>query len=451
MSDLLQIGRSGVLAYRAALATAGENVSNAETEGYSRRRVALNESAASSSNGYIYRASSVFGGVQVSSVQRVFDNYRATYARFAMSEAERSGAKATWLATAENALDDSDVGLGVKMGSVFTAAETLSADVSSDTNRRTMMVALNDTANQFHTTAAALSAAADGVTGAAQNAVVQLNTDLKTLAQINASLQRSTAGSAGQALLEDQRDAVLNSISKAVGIDVRIDDYGRAEVKLLGDSTVTLVKADDTTPGFVGLVGSNSGRFTLVASGFGAEVTMTPQSGSLAGLADSANLIASRRESLDQLAARFAEVINEWNSAGIDRNGDPGAALVSGTTAASLQITTSDLSKIAAASTSGVANGNALALKDYRNSSGPEAAWALLVSTHAQSVSAAKAEQSATEAQRDGALQQLQDVTGVDLDVEAAELLRFQQAYNGSARIIQIARETLQEILGLFN
>lgn len=450
MSDLLQIGRSGVTAYRAALATAGENVSNAETDGYSRRKVVLTESAASSSNGYIYRASSVFGGVQVSSVQRVFDNYRSTYARFATSEAERADAKGTWLETAEDALDDSDVGLGVKMGSVFTAAETLSADVSSDTNRRTMMVALNDAANQFHTTAAALSSAAEGVTNAAQNAVGQLNNDLKTLAQINAALQRSTPGSAGQALLEDQRDGVLNSISKAVGIDVRLDDTGRAEVKLLGDSTITLVKADNPNPGYVGLVGSNSGRFTLVASGFGDEISMAPQSGSLAGLADAANLIASRRETLDQVAARFVQVINDWNQAGIDRNGDPGAALVNGTTAASLQIATSDLSKIAAASTSGVANGNALALKDYRNSSGPEAVWALLVSTHAQSVSAAKAEQSATAAQRDGALQQLESVTGVDLDVEAAQLLRFQQAYNGSARVIQIARETLQEILGLF-
>jgi flagellar hook-associated protein 1 FlgK len=38
----------------------------------------------------------------------------------------------------------------------------------------------------------------------------------------------------------------------------------------------------------------------------------------------------------------------------------------------------------------------------------------------------------------------------VDLDNEAAELLRFQQAYSASAKIIQAARETLQDILNLF-
>ncbi|WP_347271579.1 flagellar hook-associated protein FlgK [Rhizorhabdus histidinilytica] len=450
MSDLLQIGRSGVVAYRTALATVGENVSNAETEGYSRRKVVLNESAVSSSNNYLYRSSAVFGGVEAGSVQRIFDNYRSTYARFANSEAARADAKATWLDTAEAALDDSDVGLGVKMSSVFTAAEAMSADVSSDTNRLTLLTALGNAVNQFKTTSTALRSAGDGVSTAAQNSVAKLNDDLRTLVQINSALRRAGEGSSGQALLQDQRDQVLQSISNTVGIDVKLEDDGRATVKLLGDGTVTLVDAASTNAGYVGLVASDSGRFSLIASGFGGEMAMNPQSGALAGLADAANVIASRREALDTIAGRFAQVINEWNAAGVDRNGDPGAALITGTTADTLEVATTDLSKIAAAK-GGVANGNALALKDYRNASGPEAQWAQLVSAHAQSVSAAKAEQSATASQRDGAYQQLDDVTGVDLDVEAAQLLRFQQAYNGSARIIQIARETLQEILGLFN
>lgn len=450
MSDLLQIGRSGVIAYRAALSTVGENVSNAETEGYTRRKVDLKESATAASNNFIYRSSAVFGGVEVGSVQRVFDNYRSAYARFANSEAARADAKATWLSTAESALDDSNVGLGVKMSSVFTAAEGLSADVSSDTNRRTMLTALNDAANQFNTAATALSSAADGVSTAAQASVAKLNDELRTLVQINGALRRAAPGSQGQALLQDQRDGILKSVSDSIGIDVKLEDDGRASVTLLGDSTVKLVDAEKVNPGYIGIVASTNGRFSLVASGFGDEVPMAPQSGRLAGLADAANTIAARRDSLDAVAARFAEVLNDWNAAGVDRNGDPGAALVNGTTAATLSIATTDLAKIAAAK-GGVANGNALALKDVRNASGPEAQWALLVSTHAQAVSAANAEQTATATQRDGALQQLDEVTGVDLDVEAAQLLRFQQAYNGSARIIQIARETLQEILGLFN
>jgi flagellar hook-associated protein 1 FlgK len=449
MSDLLSIGRSGVVAYRAALSTVGENVSNAETEGYTRRTVSLTESGLSSSTSYQYKSSAVFGGVGISSVQRVFNDYKTAYARFSNSEAARTEAKSQWLETAEGALDDSNVGLGVKMSAVFTAGEGLTTDAGSDTNRRTMMTAMAETVNKFNSSAQALTAAATGVTTAAQTAVSALNGDLKALNQVNIALRRAGSGSAGQALLLDQRDSLLKSISGAVGIDVRLENDGRANVTLTGDTTAKLVDANETNAAFMGVIPANDGRLTLVISGNAAQAIVTPQSGALSGLVDAAGTIASRRQALDAVAADFANVMNTWNGNGVDKNGAPGADLISGTTAATLTMATDDLSKIAAAS-GGVSNANALALKNTRNSSGPEAKWALLVTTHAQSVATAKSEVSATAAQRDGAFEALDEVTGVDLDVEAAQLLRFQQAYSGSAKIIQVARETLQEIMNLF-
>ena len=451
MSDLLAIGRSGVVAYRAALSTVGENVSNAETEGYTRRTVDLGESAVSTSTNYNYRSSAVFGGVDVNSVQRVADNYRSSYARLATSDAARADAKATWLNTAEGALDDSDVGLGVKMASVFNAVESLSADVTSDTTRSAVLSAVGEATNQFNTTATSLKAAADGVSTSAQNTVDQLNGDLKTLAQINVGLRRAGAGTAGAALLEDQRDATLQRISGAVGVNVKIQDDGTADVSLANDYTTKLVDSSKTYSAYVGMLQSSDGRLSLVVSGLQDQKLISPQTGSLAGYVDVAGTIASRRQTLDGIAANFSSVINTWNQAGVDKNGNPGAALVTGTTASTLAAPVTDPALVAAASTDGIANGNALALKNTRNSGGPEAQWALLVSTHAQAVASAKSEQSATSAQKDGALQQLDEVTGVDLDVEAAQLLRFQQAYSGSTRIIQVARETLQEILSLIN
>ena len=40
-------------------------------------------------------------------------------------------------------------------------------------------------------------------------------------------------------------------------------------------------------------------------------------------------------------------------------------------------------------------------------------------------------------------------VSGVDLDMEAADLLRIQQAYSGCAKILQIAKETIDSILNI--
>jgi flagellar hook-associated protein 1 FlgK len=50
---------------------------------------------------------------------------------------------------------------------------------------------------------------------------------------------------------------------------------------------------------------------------------------------------------------------------------------------------------------------------------------------------------------RDAAVSARDSVSGVNIDEEAVDLMRFQQAYQASARVIQVARETLQSILDI--
>src|SRR4029079_11170770 len=91
-------------------------------------------------------------------------------------------------------------------------------------------------------------------------------------------------------------------------------------------------------------------------------------------------------------------------------------------------------------------NGNLLALDSIRASSKIEDRWSALVSANAQMLSSAKAESTAASNWRDTSLAALDEVTGVDLDTEAAEMLLYQQAYSASARIIQVARESIQAV-----
>jgi flagellar hook-associated protein 1 FlgK len=314
-----------------------------------------------------------------------------------------------------------------------------------------MISALQDATQQFNTTAIALQNAATGVSTSAQSTVDGLNGQLKALAAVNLGLQRAQTGTSGQSLLLDQRDTLLKQIATGIGVDVKLETDGRATVTIAGSSAMVLVDAAKPQTAYIGLVQANDGRLSLVASGLATATVVSPQSGSLAGLVDVSNTIASRRADLDVIAQKFSDTINNWNTAGVDGNGAPGAALLSnGSSAATIGVATADISKVAAASTDGVANGNALALKNLRTSTGAEARWALLVATNAQAVSTAKAEASATDSQRDGALTDLQATTGVNLDVEAAQLLQYQQAYSASSKIIQVAKETLQDIMNLF-
>jgi flagellar hook-associated protein 1 FlgK len=76
-----------------------------------------------------------------------------------------------------------------------------------------------------------------------------------------------------------------------------------------------------------------------------------------------------------------------------------------------------------------------------------EADWASLVTANAAAVASAQARDASASSRRDGAFAARSDVSGVSLDQEAGELLRYQQAFEASARVIQIARETIQTIM----
>jgi flagellar hook-associated protein 1 FlgK len=88
-----------------------------------------------------------------------------------------------------------------------------------------------------------------------------------------------------------------------------------------------------------------------------------------------------------------------------------------------------------------------LALGTLRGAGDPEARWSGHLATQAQTTASARALDAAAMTRADAAAAARDGVSEVDLDKEAAELLRFQQAYQAAARTIQVARETMQTLL----
>jgi flagellar hook-associated protein 1 len=68
----------------------------------------------------------------------------------------------------------------------------------------------------------------------------------------------------------------------------------------------------------------------------------------------------------------------------------------------------------------------------------------------ATSLASVRSESDAATALDEGARRRRDAMSGVDLDREAADLIRLQQAYEASARVIQVARDTMQTILNVF-
>ena len=93
--------------------------------------------------------------------------------------------------------------------------------------------------------------------------------------------------------------------------------------------------------------------------------------------------------------------------------------------------------------------GNLGKLDALRTSGAFEGKTTALVSSNASALAARKQVALAQGAMRDNAVSARDAVSGINLDSEAVDLLRFQQAYQASSRVIQVAKDTLQSILDI--
>ncbi|WP_428684799.1 flagellar hook-associated protein FlgK [Sphingopyxis sp.] len=438
MSDLLSIGYTGLRAYSKALSTVGDNIANAQTPGYARRRLDLGE-VPSGTNMVLYRGNTSPGGVDIKGVVRSVDQWLINDARISSGDSERASAKLEWMNRVEGALSDDTNGLKTALTKLYTTADQLTADPSNPTLRAQFLQAASDIAAGFQTAASRLSSLSEGVSGAATAEVTQFNTNLDALEQINVGLRKARDGSTNQAALMDERDRLLDQLSSQAGVSATFDAHGAVTLRATGSGDL-LVGGGVVTP--IGMTTAADGRVSYTIGGS----PFPNATGSLAGFAEASNHIADQRAGLDTMATQFAAQINTAHQAGVDANGNAGQPLFSGTSAATLTATSLTANQVAAANATGT-NGNMLAFGAMRGVNDPEAKWSGHLATQAQATAAASAQNAAAMTRADGAAAARDSVSEVNLDNEAAELLRFQQAYSAAARIIQVSRETMQTLL----
>ncbi len=449
MSDLLSIGLSGVRAYKTAIAAVADNVANAETPGYARREVRLREGMNSGSESPIYREDLMFAGVEAASVGRAWDAYRAADSRYAASAAGRADVRQQWLGSIETALGDGPSSVGPLVGVFFNAGEALAATPSDRLGRTGMLMALESASTAIRNTADGLSRVSQAVAQAAQLEIDGLNSDLAALAEVNSVLRQTAVGRSSRASMEDERDRLIDSIANRIDVGASFDKNGVATLTLGRVAGITLL--DPANRAVITSATAADGRLSLRMFANGTTTPLPAMGGRLSGLVDVAASTADKRLELEGIAGQFVEEVNNWSAQGRDAAGNAGGpllAMIAGAT--SLTVATGDPDAIAAASADGKENGNLLALASLRGPNGTEARWAALVAAQAQSLNAARSEASAASTRRDGSFAARDEVSGIDLDHEATELLRYQRAYDASSKIIQVARDTVQSILDLF-
>ncbi|MGE4321501.1 MAG: flagellar hook-associated protein FlgK [Sphingobium sp.] len=442
MSDLFIIGASGTRAYRTAMAAISENIANAGTEGYARRSVTTAEAGSSTATMALYVAKANFGGTQVAGIDRAADPYLDASVRMTGMSLASATARMRWLSDTETALNDSDTGIGRLMSTLYATTDKLAASPGDTALRVTTLDSMARVAEGFRQTAADLNTASAGIATEAQSAVNTANSAMDRLARINNSLLRAQPGTSAYAQLLDSRDSALQDLTTSLNVDIRFGTRDSVEIRYGGQ----LLVAGQDAAGLTVAAGAD-GRLSLsTADG---TALPAPSGGTLGGLFSAATVTADRHASLDAVARQFVTDINDWHAQGLTDAGSAGRALLShGAGAATVGILLTDPAQLAIRSADGVLNGNLLAVAStLRGDGSVEQGWTALIATHANLMMATRAELATAQGRNDQAVAAREDVSGVDLDMEAADLLRIQQAYSGCARILQMARDTVDAIL----
>lgn len=441
MSDLINIGLSATRAYAASLRMVGQNIAGADDPAYVRRRVLLNEATMATRGSPLYKSQLSTGGVQIGGIGRSADPLIDAALRRADGARAETGQRADWLMRLEGAMGDGEFGVGARM-TAFFAAGTRAGAAPEDAGRRLEMLnELQRVGEGFAGTAARIDAVDADLTETMTGTVETLNNRMATLVGINRDLRAARPGSASQAQLFDRRDEAVRDIAAILPVTVTTDRHGGATLSVDGAALVDGINAAPVTA-----IRTPAGGVSLTTN---SGTALNIGGGALAGLDRAGQTIRVQRADLDGQAAIFASDINGWNAGGTTGGGAAGGALLTGTTATTLALATADPLAIAAATPGGNPAGNLLALVALRGATGGEERWNLAVNRGALDLRNARADADAAGLIADSAAAQRDAVSGVDLDQEAAELLRLQQAYGAAARVLQIARETVETILNI--
>jgi flagellar hook-associated protein 1 FlgK len=442
-SDMLAIARSGTRAARAALDVTAQNIANASTDGYVRRSADLSEVSASASIGGV--GSTTLAGVRVSGISRNADVFRQIEVRRTGADASRASSEVQGLENIEAAVEQS----GVYEASVAFegSLQQLLSDPTDGSLRASVIESGRTLASTLNVTANSLDAAGTGMRFEAQGGVDQVNLLTGELARVNARLGRSTQDSAAQSTLLDQRDSLLQKLSGQVDITTTFAADKTVEVRIGGATGPVLLSGQ--TPATMAMATATNGTIGFTLDG----AAVTPAAGALAGKSQALVQLADTRGEIDTIAAGIISAVNGAQASGVDLEGNAGEALFSGTGAADIAISTNDGGKIATAPAgAGVKSrdaGNLAVLRSALGAANPSGGLDTVLFDVSSAVAGRTVTRDALASIADSASIALQAQAGVDLDQEAVNLIRFQQSFSASGRVIQVANDLFDTILGI--
>lgn len=244
----LYIARSGVQAARANLNVTGQNISNANTLGYTRQRVDQSAIPPSAIR-MMYAASGAINGegVMASGISQLRNPFLDSQFRTQNAKCGSSSTLLNAMSDIEDILNESTTdGLSAQFANLITQLQGLTSSGSGSATESTVKNAASLLATFFNTASSELDTVQKQQLGYLQDyASGQANKLMRDIASLNEQIK--SANIAGTPALEllDQRNSMIDELSQYANIKVTEKDTGSASVKgqPVNDLEITLVDA----------------------------------------------------------------------------------------------------------------------------------------------------------------------------------------------------------------
>ena len=450
LNGSLSIALSALSVSQQALATTSNNVANANTPGFSRQRPVL------AAGDPVVVGSLTFGtGVVLQKIESLRDPILEIQLNQETQQQSKLDTSLGQLRQIQTQFGSASSGIGADISNFFNSLQQLAPDPSNLALRQSVLTAAGNLATDLNNTAHSLQTQRSNLDLNVVQSVGQVNTLTAQIASVDRQISSLENAHQDASSLVDTRTNLIRQLSGLVDVAVIPTDQG---ISLALSNGTTLVSGSQSFA-LSAQLGSDGVQHILAG---GQDITGSLKGGSLAGLIQIRDQeIPGLASSLDQLAAGLANALNTANKTGFDLNGNAGGNLfapppVGGVgAAATLRVSITDPALIAASSDGTIgSNGNLAALSAVHDQAVANGQTPLdFYSNIVFQVGIATSNTSADVDSSNLILQQLQDqrgsLSGVSLDEEAANLIKYQTAYQAAARVVSTVNTLLDVAVNL--
>jgi flagellar hook-associated protein 1 FlgK len=462
----LELGKRGLFAQQTALSTTGQNIANANTTGYTRQRVDMQATPAISSQGV-----QLGTGVEVNKLERLREEYLDVQVRGENKNLGYWEAKSDSLTKIEELLNEpSDNGLAFTMDEFWKGWQELSKNPESAATRGVVRQKGVAVAETFNYISDSLDQMQEDLTNVITTKVNDVNSLATQIADLNNQISRLVPNNYQPNDLLDQRDVLIDQLSKIVDVKTTPSENGMVNISVGGGM---LVSGKDANTLSIDIEPTNDFQYKTDIKIANKSVNL--ETGELVGRIESfTEIIPTIKKSINDLAMTFKNAVNDVhhnglhlvnNSGKVETVADPTLDFFTGNSIKDLAVNTEimksvDLIAAAKEETPGPTpsgNGqNAQDMADIKLDNGLDFGgttstiddfYRNIIGKLGIDSQQAQRMQDNSEVIVNQVENRRQSISGVSLDEEMANMIKYQQAYNAAARMVTTMDQCLDKVI----